>query len=189
MNDLQIIQSKIYEIRGQKVMLDRDLAELYQVETRVLNQAVKRNIERFPPDFMFQLTSKEWMNMSSQIVMTSFGKRPKRAMPLVFTEYGIVMLSSVLRSDIAVQTSILITRAFIAIRRMLELPPVDKVSILQQELKELKDYIEEVFTDYNDINDDTRMQLDLINKTLAELQVQKLLPDKPRAPVGFIKPK
>lgn len=114
MNDLQIIQSKIYEIRGQKVMLDRDLAELYQVETRVLNQAVKRNIERFPPDFMFQLTSKEWMNMSSQIVMTSFGKRPKRAMPLVFTEYGIVMLSSVLRSDIAVQTSILITRAFIA---------------------------------------------------------------------------
>ncbi len=71
MVDLQLIQSKIYEIRSQRVMLDRDLAELYQVETRVLNQAVKRNIERFPEDFMFQLTAEEWAAMSSQIVMTS----------------------------------------------------------------------------------------------------------------------
>ena len=189
MNELQIIQSKIYVIRNQRVMLDRDLAELYQVETRVLNQAVKRNIERFPSGFMFQLTSEEWMAMSSQIVMTSSNKRPKSAMPLAFTEHGVVMLSSVLRSDIAVQNSILITRAFVAVRQMLVAFPVDKVSMLQQELKELKEYIEDVFTDYNDINDDTRIQLELINKTLAELQVQKRLSDRPRIPVGFVKPK
>lgn len=102
-DEIQLIQNKIYEIRGRKVMIDSDLAELYQVETRVLNQAVKRNIDRFPEDFMFQLTSQEWENMSSQIVMTSRTKRPKSAIPLVFTEHGVVMLSSVLRSNIAVQ--------------------------------------------------------------------------------------
>lgn len=108
--EFKLIQNKIYEIRGHKVMIDSDLAELYQVETRVLNQAVKRNIDRFPEDFMFQLTSQEWENMSSHT------KRPKSAIPFVFTEHGVVMLSSVLRSNIAVQTSILITRAFVAIR-------------------------------------------------------------------------
>ena len=89
--DLQIIQDKIHEIRGQKVMLDFDLAEMYQVETRVLNQAVKRNAERFPEDFMFQLSITEWENMSSQFVMTSRNKRPKSALPLAFTEHGVVM--------------------------------------------------------------------------------------------------
>ncbi len=173
MDNLQLIQSKIYEIRGQKVMLDRDLAELYQVETRVLNQAVKRNVERFPEDFMFQLTITEWENMSSQFVMTSWNKRPKSALPFAFTEHGVVMLSSVLRSDIAIQTSVLITRAFVAMRQLLLNPPVDRVALLQQEMKELKEYLEEVFTDYNDINDDTRMQLELINQTLAELQVKE----------------
>lgn len=106
MEQIQVIQSKIYEIRGQKVMLDFDLAEMYQVETRILNQAVKRNIERFPEDFMFQLTLEEWNSMSSQFVMTSRMKRPKSAMPLAFTEHGVVMLSSVLRSGIAIQTSV-----------------------------------------------------------------------------------
>ncbi|HCE56250.1 MAG TPA: hypothetical protein DER09_00280 [Prolixibacteraceae bacterium] len=92
--ELQIIQNKIYEIRGQRVMLDFDLARLYNVETRVLNQAVKRNIERFPEDFMFQLNEVEWNNMSSQFVMTSISKRPKSALPLAFTEHGVTMLSS-----------------------------------------------------------------------------------------------
>ena len=170
--DLQIIQDKIHEIRGQKVMLDFDLAEMYQVETRVLNQAVKRNAERFPEDFMFQLSITEWENMSSQIVMTSRNKRPKSALPLAFTEHGVVMLSSVLRSGIAIQTSVLITRAFVAMRQLLLNHPMDRVSLLQQEMKELKEYLEEVFTDYNDINDDTRMQLELINQTLAELQAK-----------------
>ena len=185
MNELQLIQSKIYEIRGQKVMLDFDLAEMYEVETRVLNQAVKRNIERFPEDFMFQLTKEEWENMSSQFVMTSRSKRPKTAMPLVFTEHGVVMLSSVLRSNIAIQTSILIVRAFVAIRQLITNPPIDRVGELEKQMKELKDYIEDVFADYNDINDDTRMQLELINQTLAELQVRKKIEEKPRNPIGF----
>ena len=116
MEELQVIQNKIYEIRGTKVMLDFDLAEIYQVETRVLNQAVKRNITRFPEDFMFQLTNTELDIMSSQNVMTLKAKRPKSALPFAFTEHGVIMLASVLRSEIAIQTSILITRAFVAIR-------------------------------------------------------------------------
>ncbi len=119
-------------------MLDFDLAEMYQVETRVLNQAVKRNTERFPEDFMFQLSITEWENMSSQILMTSRNKRPKSALPLAFTEHGVVMLSSVLRSGIAIQTSVLITRAFVAMRQLLLNHPMDRVSLLQQEMKELK---------------------------------------------------
>lgn len=188
MDQLDLIQSKIYEIRGQRVMLDRDLAELYQVETRVLNQAVKRNAERFPPDFMFQLTAEEWTAMSSQIVMTSRNKRPKSALPLAFTEHGVVMLSSVLRSDIAVQTSILITRAFVAMRQIIATPPADRNFRLEKEVAELREYIEDVFADQNDINEDARMQLELINRTLAELQVQKKLSERPRRPIGFIRP-
>ena len=92
--ELAIIQSKIYDIRGVKVMLDFDLAEMYGVETRVMNQAVKRNLKRFPDDFMFQLTETEWKGISSQFVMTSRSKRPKSAIPFVFTEQGVAMLSS-----------------------------------------------------------------------------------------------
>lgn len=187
MEQLQVIQNKIYEIRGQKVMLDFDLAEMYQVETRVLNQAVKRNINRFPEDFMFQLTKEEWNLISSQFVMTSRMKRPKSAMPLAFTEHGVVMLSSVLKTTIAIRTSVLIVRAFVAMRqRIAEIQQIDRVGLLEQQVKELKEYIEEVFADYNDINEDTRMQLELINQTLAELQVKKNLQDKPRKRIGFI---
>ena len=189
MNQLELIQSKIYEIRGQRVMLDFDLAELYQVETRVLNQAVKRNIDRFPEDFMFQVTAEEWVVISSQFVMTSRNKRPKSALPLAFTEHGVVMLSSVLRSDIAVQTSVLITRAFVAMRQIIANSPVIMSAQHQKEMKELKEYIEDVFADQNDINEDTRMQIELINQVLAELQVHKKLPEKTRRPIGFILPK
>ena len=189
MNQLELIQSKIYEIRGQRVMLDFDLAELYEVETRVLNQAVKRNIDRFPEDFMFQVTAEEWVVISSQFVMTSKNKRPKSALPLAFTEHGVVMLSSVLRSDIAVQTSVLITRAFVAMRQMIANSPVIMSAQHQKEMKELKEYIEDVFADQNDINEDTRMQIELINQVLAELQVHKKLSEKTRRPIGFILPK
>ena len=188
MNQLELIQSKIYEIKGQRVMLDFDLAELYQVETRVLNQAVKCNIDRFPEDFMFQVTAEEWVVISSQFVMTSRNKRPKSALPLAFTEHGVVMLSSVLRSDIAVQTSVLITRAFVAMRQMIANSPVIMSAQLQKEMKELKEYIEDVFADPNDINEDTRMQIELINQVLAELQVHKKLSEKTRRPIGFIRP-
>jgi len=183
--ELAIIQSKIYEIRGYKVMLDFDLAEIYQVETRILNQSVKRNIERFPEDFMFQLSKAEWKNMSSQFVMTSRSKRPKSAIPLAFTEHGVVMLSSVLRSETAIKASILVVRAFVAIRQLVLNTPTDKVTELQNEVRKLKEYIEESFTDQNDINEDTRMQLELINQSLAELQSRKQIEDKPRNPIGF----
>lgn len=113
---LQHIQSKIYEIRGQRVMLDFDLAELYEVETRVLNQAVKRNIERFPADFMLHLTSIEWETMLSQIVMTYPVKRPKVSPPYAFTEQGLAMLSGVLNSAKAIEVNIAIMRAFVFIR-------------------------------------------------------------------------
>ena len=111
------LQSKIYDIRGQKVILDFDLAILYEVETRVLNQTVKRNIKRFPIDFMFQLTIEEWESMSSQIVMTYPSKRPKTAFPFAFTEQGVAMLSGILNSDVAINVNIAIMRTFVMIRR------------------------------------------------------------------------
>lgn len=188
MDQLQLIQSKIYEIRGQKVMLDRDLAEMYGVETRVLNQAVKRNIERFPEDFMFQLTDEETTDWKSQIVMSNSIKMGIRRNPYAFTELGVAMLSSVLNSKVAIQINMGIMRAFVAVRQMISLPKPNQFAALQQEVKDLKEYIEEVFADYNDINDDTRMQLELINQTLAELQAKKKQEEKPRNPIGFIKP-
>ena len=189
MEQLEVIQSKIYDIRGQKVMLDRDLAEMYGVETRALNQAVKRNTDRFPVDFMFQLTDEETEIWKSQIVMSNSIKMGVRRNPYVFTELGVAMLSSVLNSKTAIQINMGIMRAFVAARQLLLNPPTDPVRELQSEVKELKEYIEEVFADYNDINDDTRTQLELINQTLAELQAQKALADKPRNPIGFITPK
>ncbi|MFG1493052.1 ORF6N domain-containing protein [Halobacteriovorax sp. ZH4_bin.1] len=113
---LDQIQNMIYVIRGQKVMLDSDLAKLYGVETKVLNQSVKRNIKRFPDDFMFQLTSGEHEALRSQIVTSKEGKGGRRYQPLVFTESGIAMLSSVLKSDIAIDINIAIMRVFIKLR-------------------------------------------------------------------------
>ncbi|MEI7942156.1 MAG: ORF6N domain-containing protein [Candidatus Riflemargulisbacteria bacterium] len=113
------IQSKIYVIREHKVMLDRDLAELYMVETKVLNQAVKRNIERFPNDFMFQLSCEELLNWKSQFVTSNSIKMGLRKAPYVFTELGIAMLSSVLNSDKAIKINIQIMRTFVQLREFL----------------------------------------------------------------------
>ena len=187
MVDLQLIQSKIYEIRGQRVMLDFDLAQMYGTETKVLKQAVKRNIKRFPTDFMFELNKEEFEFLRSQFV-TSNQRGGTRYMPFAFTEQGVAMLSSILNSEVAIEINISIMRAFIAVRQLIANPPPDKHSLLQKEVKELKQYIEEIFTDQNDINEDTRMQLELINQTLAELQVHQKLSDKPRRPIGFIQP-
>lgn len=143
-------------------------------------------MKRFPSDFMFQLTSDEWAILKSQFVISSWGGT--RKLPFAFTEQGLAMLSGVLNSDIAIQVNINIMRAFVAVRQMLVNPPVDRLGNIEKEVKELKEYIEEVFADYNDINDDTRMQLELINQTLAELQAQKRMENKPRNPIGFIKP-
>lgn len=111
------IQTKIYEIRGQKVILDFDLAELYEVETRILNQAVKRNIDIFPEDFMFQLSQTEWESNSSQFVMSSRKHRGTIYLPFAFTEHGVTMLANVLKSKKARQTSIAIVRAFITLKQ------------------------------------------------------------------------
>ncbi|GHU71320.1 DNA-binding protein [Spirochaetia bacterium] len=113
------IPSMIHEIRGCKVMLDSDLAQLYQVENRALNQAVKRNMERFPQDFMFQLNAEEWESLRSQFVISkiSGGRGGRRVAPYAFTEHGILMLSSVLKSEIAIDVNIKIMRVFVQMRQ------------------------------------------------------------------------
>ena len=183
--ELQVIQNKIYEIRGYKVMIDRDLAKAYGVETSALNQAVKRNIERFPEDFMFQLTDEEFQDWKSQIVITNSINMGLRRNPYAFTELGVAMLSSVLNSKAAVQTNMTIMRTFFAMRDLILNSPVYEVKVLQREVLQLKQYIEESFADYNDINEDTRIQLELINQSLAELQVNKKTAEPQRRPAGF----
>lgn len=157
--NLATIQNKIYEVNGIKIMLDFDLAELYEVETRVLNQAIKRNIDSFPEDFMFRLTAEEWeelssssafTSMSSQIVMTSTqtlrsSKRPKASLPYVFTEHGVTMLASVLRSPKAIKMNIAIVRAFVALRRTLL-----NINDLKSQMQELESKYDNQFADIFD---------------------------------------
>ena len=190
MEQLQVIQSKIYEIRGQKVMLDFDLAYLYGTETKYLKRSVKNNLKRFPSDFMFELTKEEWETLRCKISTLNGGrgKHPKY-MPYAFTELGVSMLSSVLNSDLAIEININIMRAFVAVRQMISLPPSNTLTELQQEVADLKIYIEEVLSDQNDINEETAMQLELINQSLAELQMKRLREEKPKRPIGFIQPK
>jgi len=204
MSEIQTIQNKIYEIRGQRVMLDRDLAELYQVTTGNLNKAVKRNIKRFPPDFMFQLTKEEFEFLKQSLIFQSgisneelkktygilrTGRGGVRQLPFAFTEQGLAMLSGILNSDIAIDVNISIMRAFVAIRRMTTaLPkpnmPAD-VAQLRKDFEELKLDIEDILHDQNDINESTRMQLDAISAALAELQ-SKDPRQKSRRRIGFI---
>src|SRR4051812_16451023 len=115
---LGAIENKIYVIRGLKVMLDKDLAELYNIETKVFNQTVKRNLERFPDDFMFQLTEDENDSLRSQIVTSKVGRGGTRYLPMAFTEHGVLMLSSVLNSERAIKVNIEIMRIFSRIRQM-----------------------------------------------------------------------
>ncbi len=191
MNELEVIQKKIYEIRGKKVMIDKDLAELYHVTTSNLNKAVQRNIKRFPSDFMFQLNKEEFEELKTNLIFqngtSSWGGT--RKLPYAFTEQGLAMLSGVLNSDVAIYVNINIMRAFVAVRELISNQPLERMSVLENQMKGLKDYFEEVCSDYNEINEDTRMQLELINETLAELQAQKKLSDKPRNPIGFYIPK
>lgn len=189
-NKLSQIQDQIYEIRGLRVMLDRDLAVLYGVETRALNQAVKRNIERFPKDFMFQLSKDEFEDWKSQIVISNSIKMGVRRMPYAFTELGVAMLSSVLNSNTAIQVNIAIMRAFVIVRQTItNISETDKrLSILENNFNELKADLEEIFSDYNDINEDTRMQLELLNESMAELQSEQKERSSNRPRVGFLPP-
>ncbi len=163
--ELQIIQNKIYDIRGQRVMLDFDLAELYEVETRVLNQAVKRNNKRFPSDFMFQLTNKEFDNLMSQIVISSWGGT--RKLPYAFTEHGVTMLASVLRSERAIDINIQIVRAFIALRQY------------ALGYAELNQKLETFMVE-------TNMQFSDIYQALTEMANQTEKDKKPINPIGFL---
>lgn len=184
MESIQLIQSKIYEFRDQKVMLDFDLAELYQVETKRLKEQVRRNINRFPEDFMFALSIQEWKELVANCDQLPATIKHSSAVPFAFTQEGVAMLSGILRSEIAVQVNISIMRAFVKMRQLIINTPVDKVNLLQEEIKQLKDYIEDISTDQNDINEDTRMQLELIHQTLAELQVKNREHGKPKK-IGF----
>jgi phage regulator Rha-like protein len=138
--------SRIFVIRGKKIMLDRDLAELYGVETRVLTQAVRRNRERFPDEFMFQLTREEFGNLKSHIVTSSWGGTRKA--PLAFTEQGVAMLSAVLRSKQAITISILIIKAFVRMRELLETNQAlrAKLNALERQLGKHDKKIRDVYT-------------------------------------------
>ncbi|WP_264552857.1 ORF6N domain-containing protein [Flavobacterium sp. N2038] len=131
----EIISNKIYFIRGQKVMLDRDLALLYGVETKRLKEQVKRNLNRFPKDFMFELTKTEFENWRSQFATSNSEKMSLRYAPMAFTEHGVMMLSSILKSDKAIQTNIQIMRIFTKVRQMLLDTTEIKVDILQIQKK------------------------------------------------------
>ena len=184
---LQLIQSKIYEIRGQRVMLDFDLAQMYGTETAQLKRAVRRNKKRFDgEDFMFEVTRDKLSRCQIGTLNKGRGSNIKY-LPFAFTELGVAMLSSVLNSETAIEINKGIMRAFVAIRQLIANPPSCRNEELQQEMKKLRNYMEEIFANQNDINEDTRIQLGLINQTLAELQVHQKLSDKPRRPIGFIR--
>jgi hypothetical protein len=194
--ELQYIQNLIYEIRGQKVMIDYDLAMMYQVETKVLNQSVKRNIKRFPSDFMFQLTETEYQFLRSQFVTLNEEENKDRRgkhskyLPYAFTEQGIAMLSGLLNSDIAIEINIRIMRVFVAIRNLtLEYAKNKDNKSLEERFKTLEDANEELLKDINDLSEYTRNNLDDIYIALAELadkhkKVAKVA-EKSRKPIGY----
>lgn len=159
----ELISSKIYFIRGIKVMLDRDLAVLYQVQTKALKQAVRRNIQRFPDDFMFELSKKEFADWRSQFVTSNSDKMGLRYSPMAFTEQGVAMLSSVLRSDRAIQVNIQIMRTFTKLRHM-----IADHEELQRALDELRKQTDERF----------EVVFSVLDKLLADNE-------KPRKKIGF----
>ena len=184
----QNIQNLVYRVRGKNVMFDFDLATTYQVETRRLKEQVRRNIERFPDDFMFQLSKSEWMELVANCDNLPENIKYSPVTPLAFTQEGVSMLSGVLRSPVAIAANIRVMRVFVAVRNLVMNPPINEVKELQNEVRELKQYVEEVITDYNDINEDTRLQLELINESLAELQTKNRELNKPRRQIGFTAP-
>ena len=188
--ELQPIQSKIYEIRGQRVMLDFDLAELYQVETRTLKQAVRRNIERFPEDFMFEITEAEYNylknRMTSQIVISN-ERGGRRYMPFAFTEQGVAMLSSVLRSGTAIQVNIAIMRAFVAMRNYITTTTqiTAELSEIRAKLALLERADEDNAGAVNDLSEDMRKELDNIYQAIAALSIKVPQARKSPQPIGF----
>ncbi len=185
MQIIQSIQNRIYEIRGERVMLDRDLANLYEVETKSLNLAVKRNIKRFPPDFMFQLTKEEFdslrfqfetlkndeLSRSQSVILKTGRGQHAKYLPYVFTEQGIAMLSGVINSDKAINMNIAIMRAFVAVRQVLI-----KQNDIKEQLKEIKERIGEHDVQLNQI-------YDAMENLLDEKAAQRKWEDRER--IGF----
>ena len=188
--ELQPIQSKIYEIRGQRVMLDFDLAELYQVETRVLKQAVRRNIERFPEDFMLRLSAKEANRLidigRSQNVIPQ-GYNIGSSEMFAFTEEGVAMLSGVLRSKAAVQVNIAIMRAFVAMRNYITTTTTvtAELSEIRAKLALLERADEDNAEAVNDLSEDMRKELDNIYQAIAALSIKVPQARKVGQPIGF----
>lgn len=156
MTEINLIQQKIHEIRGEMVMLDFDLAYLYEVDTKILNQAVKRNLDRFPVDFMFKLTEKEWKYLLIQNSIISQSKRKNSLLPFAFTEHGVAMISGVLKSEKAVKMNISIIRMFIEMKRVLI-----KNATIKGQLKEIRERIGEHDVQLNKIYDTIEHLLDL----------------------------
>lgn len=177
------IESLIYEIRGQKVMLDKDLAKLYGVSTGNLNKAVKRNIERFPERYMFQLTSDE--NLKFQNGISSWGG--SRSFPYAFTEQGVAMLSSVLHSPTAIQVSISIIDAFVAIRNYIVSTTSisSELTAIKAKLELLERNDEDNLEAINDLSEDIRQEIDTIYQAIAALSVKEAADTTPRQKIGF----
>lgn len=184
MSDLVQIQQQIYLVNGERVMFDDDLAKLYGVDTSQLKRAVKRNIERFPVDFMFVVKNTDIRNIKSQLGTVKRGG--SRYDAYAFTELGVAMLSSVLNSQTAVNININIMRAFVELRKLTQLATAS-YQTLQKEIDEVKEYIEDILHDQNDINEQHGAQLEAISIALSELQTQKHQ-EKPMQQIGFNSP-
>lgn len=192
--ELENIKTKIHDIRGFKVMLDSDLAELYEVEVKYLKRQVNRNIERFPKDFMFELTREEYDSLRCQIgtLKSGRGQHPKY-LPYVFTEEGVAMLSGILRSKTAIQVNINIMRAFVLIRQTVAAWQATnlKVEQLSHKVDQLNAYIEEILHDQNDVNEqqevtnnEIAIQIEMINDALDQLRFNS---QQPRTRIGYKK--
>ena len=176
----------IIDLRGRKVILDYQLAALYGVETKNLKRAVKANINRFPPDFMFELTAEEFHDLRCKN-FTSNGRGGTRYLPFAFTQEGVAMLSGLLRSETAVQANIYIMRAFVKMRSTFS--AIENLSTDVEHLKDkislLNNYLENVLREQNDINEDTMMQLQLINESIAQMQAENTDKQTKRNKIGF----
>lgn len=193
-NSVQVdtIKSSIYEVRGQRVMLDSDLAELYEVEVSQLKRQVRRNIDRFPEDFMFELTREEYDSLRCQNGTIKSGRgQHSKYLPFAFTEEGVAMLSGMLKSKTAVQVNINIMRAFVAIRHAVASMQLSDLRYeqLSHKVDQLNAYVEEILHDQNDINqiqeqtnNEISVQIEAINEALDQLRDIKV---EPRTPIGF----
>lgn len=176
-----LVAKRIILIRGQKILLDSDLADLYGVETRRLNEQVRRNLERFPPDFMFQLTAGEYAGLMSQFATSKAGRGGRRKLPLAFTEHGALMAATVLNSSRAVEVALYVVRAFVQLREVLV---TNKE--LAAKLEELEQKTELLALKHDTLAQNTRAQLKQVFDAIRELMTPPEPPKK--RPIGFIPP-